>query len=493
MSDRRNLARARVEFARRRVPVSAVVALAIPIAAIAWQPARAADMPPVILTPASPTTTHAPLRDMPEEAGQGETPAVPGPQIPATGARSFATEAQLRQLLYAAAQAAMDVSPQVRGLYAEYQAAQSDVSQAKAARWPQLQLNGRTRSMQFGSNAGNGYDPGNSISADLTTTLFDWGRNAKQIASRRELANANQERYIAQMEDSAYQVSTTLAELAKQRNIAALSQQFVDRMTQLVGMLAAIVATDRGRASELTQAEARLLQAQASRDAALAKCRDAELNLHKLVGQQPVPTPATSNWPLKPANLERLMAALDNNPRLQQARAEAAAADMNRDALRASRKPQLNWVVSASTGHDVQGRRMPWQTMLTLSWNAFTGGAATAATDAAAFRALAGWRQVEQTRLDLEYQVRTADEDARSFGARANQYRALSAESDRVRKAFFDQWYHLGRRTLLDVLIAESDYYNNRVSEVAYRFDGYVATLRGYASAGLLVQWLREG
>ncbi|MDN7860468.1 TolC family protein [Burkholderia cepacia] len=408
-------------------------------------------------------------------------------------APTLATEADVRRFLYAAAEAAVDVSPQVQRLYAEYQAAQSDVDQAKGARWPQLQLSGRTRSAQFGANAGIGYDPGNSVSADLTTTLFDWGRNEKLIGSRRALASANQERYVAQMEDSAYQMSTTLVELAKQRNIAALSQQFVDRMARLVSMLDEIVAVDRGRGSELTQAKARLLQAQAGRDAALAKCRDAELNLRKLAGERPVRVPVMSSWPLRPGNLERLMSALDENPRLQQARAEANAADLNRDAVRASSKPRVDWVVSTSTGRDALGRRTPWQTMLTLSWNAFTGGAATAASGAAAYRAQAGWHQVEQSRLDLEYQVHSADQDAREFGARADQYRDLTVESDRVRSAFFDQWYHLGRRSLLDVLIAESDDYNNRVNEVAYRFDGYAATLRGYASAGMLVRWLREG
>jgi len=410
---------------------------------------------------------------------------------PARGAAM--TERELRQMLYAAAEAAVDVSPQVRRLYAEYQAAQSDVDQAKGARWPQLQLTGQTRAAQFGSNAGSAYDPGNALGVNLTTTLFDWGRTEKTIGSRRELASAGQERYVAQMEDSAYQVTATLVELAKQRNIATLSQRFVDRMTRLVRMLDEIVAVDRGRGSELTQARARLLQAEASRDAALAKCRTVELNLRKLVGERPVPMPMDSHWPLYPGNLDRLMSALDENPRIRQARAEASAAELNRDAVRAASRPQLNWVVSTNTGQDAIGRRMPWQTMLTVTWNAFTGGAATAASDAATFRASASWSQAEQMRLDLEYQVRSAEDDAHAFGDRADQYRDLSVESARVRSAFFDQWYHLGRRSLLDVLIAENDDYNNRVNEVAYRFDGYAATLRGYASAGMLVQWLRDG
>ncbi|WP_244098035.1 TolC family protein [Burkholderia ambifaria] len=474
------------------------VASAVLIALSMWHSAvvarEAGDLSPRIPPAAALSAPNdGRAADVEADGSTGVPLPVPGEAPPGAAAGPAMTERELRRMLYAAAEAAVDVSPQVRRLYAEYQAAQADVDQAKGARWPQLQLSGRSRTAEFGSNAGNAYDPGNVLNVNLTTTLFDWGRTGKLIGSRQNLASAGQERYVAQMEDSAYQVAATLVELAKQRNIATLSQHFVDRMTRLTKMLEEIVAVDRGRGSELTQAKARLLQAEASRDSARAKCRIAELNLRKLVGERPVPIPAESSWPLHPGNPDWLMSALDEHPRLQQARAEASAADLNRDAVRAASKPQLNWVVSTNTGRDAWGRRAPWQTMLTLTWNAFTGGAATAATDAAGYRASASWGQVEQMRLDLEYQVRSAEEDAQAFGARADQYRDLSVESARVRSAFFDQWYHLGRRSLLDVLIAESDDYNNRVSEVAYRFDGYAATLRGYASAGMLVQWLREG
>ncbi|WP_175871666.1 TolC family protein [Burkholderia sp. BCC0397] len=495
--------RARVDAGEGRAALR-VAASAVLLALSMWQPAGAAHAANVVSPRIAAPVSASVVGKVVEAAGASAASTgakggadASGPTqddaVSDSAPASTLTERELRRMLYVAAEAAVDVSPQVRRLYAEYQAAQADVDQAKGARWPQLQLSGQTRAAQFGANAGSAYDPGNALGVNLTTTLYDWGRTSKTIGSRQDLASAGQERYVAQMEDSAYQVAATLVELSKQRNIATLSQRFVDRMARLVRMLEEIVAVDRGRGSELTQAKARLLQAEASRDTALAKCRTAELNLRKLVGERPVPIPMESHWPLHPGNLDRLMSALDENPRLQQARAEASAAELNRDAVRAASRPQLNWVVSTNTGHDAIGRRMPWQTMLTLTWNAFTGGAATAATDAATFRASANWRQVEQMRLDLEYQVRSAEEDAHAFGERADQYRDLSVESARVRSAFFDQWYHLGRRSLLDVLIAENDDYNNRVNEVAYRFDSYAATLRGYASAGMFMQWLRGG
>ncbi|MBR8409010.1 TolC family protein [Burkholderia cenocepacia] len=405
---------------------------------------------------------------------------------------SGGTEQGLRRVFLAAAEQAIDLSPAVRQMYAQFQAASADVDEAKGQRWPQLTINGQTRAAQFGTN-GSAYNAGNMAGANLTTTLYDWGKTAKTIASRSELANAGQARYTAQMEASAYQVVATLVELGRQRNLADLGQEYVDRMRKLVNMLEEIVAVDRGRGSELMQARARLMQAMAGRDAAMAKVRDEEIALRKLIGDSVVPLPASRQWPIAPANMARLLDDMPSNPLLLHATAEANAADRNREAVKAASKPQLNWVVSTNSGRDELGRRQPFQTMLTLSWNAFNGGSQKAATSAAGYRAEASWGAVEQLRLDLEYQVRTADQEARASHDRATQYGALVVETDKVRKAFYEQWYHLGKRSLLDVLTAESEYYGNRVSEVGNRFDAYQAVLREYSAGGCLVRWLREG
>ncbi|PXX21398.1 MULTISPECIES: TolC family protein [Burkholderia] len=403
------------------------------------------------------------------------------------------SEAEIRRIFNDAVKAAADRSPQVRQAYAEYQAANADVDEAKGQRWPQLDIGTQSPGLQFGPGAGNGSNPGSAITANVTTTVFDWGRTSKTIGSRKHLADAARQRYETELENSAYEVSNTLIELGKQRVVVELSQQFVDRMETLVKMLSEIVAVDRGRGSELTQAKTRLLQAQALRDAAEAKVRDAELTLTKLVGENAVMIPRTREWQLERGNLARLLAEVNDHPGIRQAQSEADAADLHVKAVRAAGLPQVNWVVSASTGRDSLGRRQPWQTMLTLNWAAFRGGSTSAATAAAGQRATASWQKIEQQRRDLEYGVRTADQDANTMLERANLYRGLSAETDRVRKAFFEQWYHLGRRTLLDVLIAENDHYGNQVSEVSNRFDSYQAVFREYASAGVLARWLAEG
>ncbi|PZU26860.1 MAG: transporter [Stenotrophomonas sp.] len=402
-------------------------------------------------------------------------------------------EAELRSLFLGMVGAAATRSPAVAGALAQYAASKADVSEAKGQRYPQLNISASGLSRAFGSGAViRGRDP--SLSLGITTTLFDWGRVRRTIESRGYLLDAADSAVQGQLESSAYDVTSNLIELGKQRVIVAASQRYVDRMIELVKMLEGIVAVDAGRVSELTQARARLLQAEAARSTADSRSRDIEISLRRMVGDRPLSgLPGSQYWDIRLPELAWLLVASQHHPTVLQARASARSAHVQADAVHSARLPQLNWVVSKDTGDDIYGRDAAWQTGLTLSWSAYRGGSGRASEAAARQRAQAAWMAAEQQVQDLEYRIRAANQDARSLVDRADLYRDLSLESNKIRVAFYEQWYHLGRRTLLDVLSSESEHYNNQVAEISSRFDGYQAVVRQYASAGVLLDWLRVG
>nr|WP_251029726.1 TolC family protein [Pseudomonas fluorescens] len=408
--------------------------------------------------------------------------------VPVTGPN----ENELRLIFLRAVETALERSPEVLRTHAERDAALSDVDEAKGQRWPQVEVGTQSPGVEFGGGNKTGGGSG-GLSVAVNTMLFDWGRIDKTINSREKLAGAADNGVAAQVEDTSFDVVSTLIELGKQRLIGERSQDFADRMDELVKMLAGIVAVDKGRNSELTQAKARLLQAQALTDAAEAKAREAEINLLKLVGDRPVPIPQSPAWNIRMANLEQLISAAKDHPTLRQANAQAEAADLQAEAIRASGLPQLNWAISKSTAEDTLGDQQAWQTNLNMTWGAFRGGSTRASERAALSRASASRQEMAQQMRDLEFRIRTADNDARTQLERAQLYSELSVESDRIRDAFYQQWYHLGKRTLLDVLTAENDHYGNQVSEINTRFDGYQSIIRQYASAGTLTSWLRGG
>ncbi|MNM17106.1 outer membrane channel protein [compost metagenome] len=411
----------------------------------------------------------------------------------APSGQTMPTERQLREIFLRVVEAAAGRSPSVARALAERSASEADVAVARGQRYPQVDIGARSPSMEFGrSGSGSSGDP--SLSLDITTPIFDWGRISKTIQSRSQLANAADWAFEAELESSAFDATSNLVELGKQRIIVDISQQYVDRMSDLVKMLEGIVAVDGGRVSELTQARARLLQAEASRSTADTRARDIEISLRRMVGDRPLPSlPTSVYWDIRLPELKWLLAEAVNHPVIRQAQSQASSADLQADVVRSSALPQVNWVVGKVTGEDSTGREPAWQTGLTLSWGAFRGGSVRASERAARQRAEAGWKGAEQQALDLEYRIRAANQDARALVDRAELYRGLTVETNKVREAFYEQWYHLGRRTLLDVLSSESEHYNNQVGEVSSRFDGYQAVIRQYASAGTLVRWLAAG
>lgn len=474
---------------------------------------KVADPTAVTFAPARPRGTAVASGPAPGGAAAKNTPvmtstatshsnAVPGVSALATtglpvrlasrqGAAEGPSERELKQIFYRAVQAAAERSPKVQRAHAELAAADADIDEAKGQRYPQVDLGTTAGSKKFGSGSEDSEGTSSGINLNVVTPVYDWGRIRNTIESRSHLSSAATAAIEAELESSAFEVTNTLVELGKQRIIVDLSQQYVDRMDELVKMLAGIVAVDKGRSSELTQAKARLLQAQAARDSADTRAKDAEINLRKLVGERPLMIPRTKEWNIRLANLDHLLSMTEDHPVINQAKAQTESAELDAKVVRSSSLPQLNWVVTKSTAEDSLGREQPWETHLAVTWGAFRGGSTRASERAALQRAEASRQEVEQQRLDLEYRIRTANHEAKTFLERAELYRDLTVESDGIRVAFYEQWYHLGKRTLLDVLSAESDHYGNRVNEITNRFDGYQAILRQYAGAGALADWLR--
>lgn len=400
-------------------------------------------------------------------------------------------EQAVRAALRTAADAAAARSAAVRQAKNDWDAALADVDQVKGQRWPQVQLGGNTPSITGDSASFNQYNRPTANVA-VTTLIYDWGKTSKSIDSRTKTAQAAELYYRAMAQQNAYDIASSLVDLSKNRATYVIGESYVKRMEQLVNMLVEIVKADPGRLSELTQAKSRLLQAQTSQDTVAAQVRSLQLSVRKLVGDEPIAMPQGTHWQMQLDGLDDAVASVSQNPAIAQAAAEAEAAKLSAQSVRAEGLPKLNWVINKNTASDVFGNRQPWSTMLQLSWTPFQGGSQRAAERAALSRASSSSDKHDQLELDSEYKVRDAHRDAVAQATRAKLYAELATETDLVRKQFFEQWYHLNRRTLLDVLSAESDFYNNQVSEVTTEFDSYQAILKLHLNNGTLSSWLEN-
>ena len=413
-------------------------------------------------------------------------------KILAESASRSAPEQLVKSYLARMVLAAKNYTPQIREAMINNEAAKADVDQAKGQRLPQISVGVQSNPAQFGSGQRvDKRDLTNGVNINATTPVFDWGYNSKNIESKEYTAKATEAYYYAQYEDTSYQVCSQLAELAKQKLITQLSQAYVERMSRLVNMIGDISKMDAGRVGELTQAQARLLQAETARDAAESRVRDAEIALRKLTGHTSFTgLPKQPAWSLRIDDPNKLFRAIGRHPTIRQAKNQALAAYEQAKAVKANNLPKLNWVVNKTIPINSGAYEESWQTYLNVSWALYQGGSATAQEKAAALRASSAQQQVEEQKIDLSSKLRTAIHNTETQLDQSEQYHRLVTATDRVRRDFFEQWRQLSTRTLLDVLTAESDYYNNQVNEVTTRFNAYSSMFTSYANAGLLTQWL---
>ncbi|MET0518446.1 MAG: TolC family protein, partial [Burkholderiaceae bacterium] len=96
---------------------------------------------------------------------------------------------------------------------------------------------------------------------------------------------------------------------------------------------------------------------------------------------------------------------------------------------------------------------------------------ANAAVDSALRRAQAATLQRDDTIDAKRYRVLEMHEAASSALDRARRVVDILRNSERVRASTLQQWQQLGRRSLFDVMGAESDYYSMRVAHVNALFD----------------------
>ncbi|WP_207883449.1 TolC family protein [Pseudomonas sp. 30_B] len=384
---------------------------------------------------------------------------------------------------------ALRISPEMRQADANWQAAKGDVDQAKGARWPQVQVSATSKQLQSGKSD---YDNDGTTTVQMVTPVYDFGAIKNNIDSRSKTANAQEEAKAQSEVSVAYNTASGIVELAHQQDSLAISDRYVARMRELVDMLSKIAEVDPGRRSEVTQARSRLLQAETARDLVQSKLQEQKTTLAKLVGAD-VTVPANAKWDWTPISLDQALEQMGDQPALRQARWEKEAALASAESVKSSRMPKLNWVVGRNTGNNMLDNKEPWSTGLAVEWQAFSGGSASAAQRAAYARADAAEQKMEATRRESEYRIRNLVEQRDLSAARVGDYKALLGESDRVRKMFYDQWYHLGKRTLLDVLIAENEYYTHQIAASDTYYSAKASDLRIRAETSGLMAWLAPG
>ena len=381
-----------------------------------------------------------------------------------------APQVQLQQLLRVAIQR----SDQILAQQSEAIAAAHDLDETKGARYPQVSVNGVLGQDHYDvASTANGHQ--SNVSLNVSTPLIDFGRERHLIDWRSHLQQQAQATLQATREQVVLEALTNALERNRYRVQAQVYQQYARKMSCLVNVLEKIVNEDKGRTSELIQARKSQLEAEISRDAAVAQQRQIEARLHKELGPGFVPGDGISVAMMSLPQLQEIDRQLLESPDVRQLDEEADALQSYAKAIEDGQQPQVNWLMTKTAGRAGQVTAGAWTVGLQLNYTLFNGGSDKAARSAAQVRAQAARERRDE--LVATRQARAAEffEAASSAFSRAKSYAQVLRDSDLVRDFTFRQWSELGRRSLFDVMSAESDHFNQRIAYVNALHDGYEA------------------
>lgn len=376
------------------------------------------------------------------------------------------------------------------------EAALSDIEETRAA-------TGITASANTGLGPGGARQLGVTETSDAQARLsvsigqmfWDGGRTNKLADWRTQLAESARYGHLSQREQLALTTVALALERSRLRMTAVVWRAHVRKMGCLVEALDTITRTDRGRASEMVQARKTLQQAELTLTQTQSAVRQVEVRLRRLVGDGLPPTDGLATLFNGVPELPELVADAERSVEISQLDAQIRAANRYAEAVEAGRMPQLSWSVAgtanATTGGTL-GRTKAASYAVGLSLNVplLSPGLAPA-TDAARKRAQAATLQRAEALESRRFRVAEVHEQASSAVDRARRVAEVLKDSEQVRNFTLQQWQQLGRRSLFDVIAAESDHFNMRVNYVNALHDTQQLNANLLSLGRGVIDWLR--
>lgn len=349
-------------------------------------------------------------------------------------------------------------------------AARADIEETRALGLPTAALsvgvNGLHQSL--GTISASRGQVGVTLTAGMP--VWDFGRITKLTDWRKELAEVA----VQGQRSAEEQLSLTAVSLALDRSRYALQAQvytqYVRKMACLVDALEIITKADRGRASELVQAQKSLQQADLALEQTMSALRQIEVRLKRLVGEPLPPIIGMSAALAVLPDLEQLKSDILLAPDVAQVEAQARAQRNFAESVIAGQKPSVSISGSASTlfrtgASPGESRSSDVGAGVTVTIPLLQPGAQAQAS-AAVQRYRATVLQRDEAIEAKRYRLLEMYEIGTSSLERARRIAEILRNSDRVRASTLQQWQQLGRRSLFDVMGAESEYYGLRIAHV---------------------------
>ncbi|HGC5939960.1 TPA: TolC family outer membrane protein [Legionella pneumophila] len=404
--------------------------------------------------------------------------------------------------LYEAVQYGMIANPDVLLNTAKGLSAKQAIDKAKGGLYPSIDVTGgfgRQRSVNPTSAA---IDNTPSVTlntvesaVELRQRLFAGGGIINEVKRNQYLTQAQKWKTQGIAEDLALEITKNYFAVLLHERLYAYAIENLKAHKAVFKMIKERATAGITRAAEVDQANSRLALAEANKISALADLQEVKINYAKTVGKWPenLQVPRVPARKSLPNNLARIIEkGLDNHPTVKSSYADIKEAKAQYDVARAAYYPEVNLVLNSSKNKNLGGLVGPNDSdtvAVRMNYNAFRGGADAARIRETAYQVQEAYETKNRTLLELKETIRLAWNAYVASTLRIQPLKQHVTASRKTRTAYQDE-FKVGKRTLLDLLDSQNEYYQSQIELARAENDEILSRYRILNGMGCLLRYL---
>ncbi|CZG57990.1 TPA: TolC family outer membrane protein [Legionella pneumophila] len=404
--------------------------------------------------------------------------------------------------LYEAVQYGMIANPDILLNTAKGLSAKQAIDKAKGGLYPSIDVTGgfgRQRSVNPTSAAIDD-TPSTTLNivesaVELRQRLFAGGGIINEVKRNQYLTEAQKWKTQGIAEDLALEITKNYFAVLLHERLYAYSIENLKAHKAVFKMIKERATAGITRTAEVDQANARLALAEANKISALADLQEVKINYAKTVGKWPENL-QVPNVPVRkslPNNLARIIEkGLDNHPTVKSSYADIKEAKAQYDVARAAYYPEVNLVLNSSKNKNLGGLIGPNDSdtvAVRMNYNAFRGGADAARIRETAYQVQEAYETKNRTLLELKETIRLAWNAYVASALRIQPLKQHVTASRKTRTAYQDE-FKVGKRTLLDLLDSQNEYYQSQIELARAENDEILSRYRILNGMGCLLKHL---
>ncbi|HAU1145271.1 TPA: TolC family outer membrane protein [Legionella pneumophila] len=404
--------------------------------------------------------------------------------------------------LYEAVQYGMIANPDILLNTAKGLSAKQAIDKAKGGLYPSIDVTGgfgRQRSVNPTSAAIDD-TPSTTLNivesaVELRQRLFAGGGIINEVKRNQYLTQAQKWKTQGIAEDLALEITKNYFAVLLHERLYAYSIENLKAHKAVFKMIKERATAGITRAAEVDQANARLALAEANKISALADLQEVKINYAKTVGKWPenLQMPRVPARNSLPNNLARIIEkGLDNHPTVKSSYADIKEAKAQYDVARAAYYPEVNLVLNSSKNKNLGGLIGPNDSdtvAVRMNYNAFRGGADAAHIRETAYQVQEAYETKNRTLLELKETIRLAWNAYVASALRIQPLKQHVTASRKTRTAYQDE-FKVGKRTLLDLLDSQNEYYESQIELARAENDEILSRYRILNGMGCLLKYL---